>query len=65
MKKVYAVMLMLLVSSLTGCGYIDRLSASAIGGASEVCVAGVVYLQFASGVTVKYTPDGQISKCNK
>lgn len=52
-----------LVLSLTSCGYVDRISAKYTGAGSEVCQDGVVYLQFTSGVTVKYTPEGKIATC--
>lgn len=48
---------------LSGCGYIDRKFAS-LTGSAESCVDGVKYIQFASGVTVKYAPDGGIVRCD-
>lgn len=33
-------------------------------GSSETCVDGVKYLQFPSGVTVKYNSNGSIATCN-
>ena len=48
--------------SITGCGRIDRAVAS-LQGSAESCVSGVVYLQFTSGVTVKYLPNGKIATC--
>jgi hypothetical protein len=51
------------VLSLTACGQVDKVIAKTIGGGVEVCQGGVLYLQFASGVTVKYTPDGKIATC--
>lgn len=51
------------VSVLSGCGYIDRKVAS-VTGTAESCVDGVKYLQFASGVTVKYSRDGGIVRCD-
>ena len=35
-----------------------------IKGFSRECVDGVQYLQFPSGVTVKYNVDGKIATCN-
>ena len=49
--------------SLTACGQVDKVVAKVTGGGVEVCQDGVVYLQFTSGVTVKYTPDGKIATC--
>lgn len=47
---------------LTGCGAWER-SVASFSGWSSVCVNGVSYLQFVSGVTVEYTPDGKIKTC--
>lgn len=47
---------------LSGCGAYERVGA-AVTGWSRVCVDGVSYLQFVSGVTVEYTPDGKIKTC--
>lgn len=60
MKKLTA---LLLVAALSGCGYIDRKVVANITGYSQTCVAGVSYLQFPSGVTVQYTPDGRVRAC--
>lgn len=48
--------------ALTGCGQIGRFEANWTG-YSEQCVDGVTYLQFASGATVKYRPDGTVWTC--
>lgn len=53
-----------LVMVLSGCGAADRIGANWTGKGSEVCQGGVVYLQFTSGVTPKYKPDGSIYTCN-
>lgn len=53
----------LLTVILSGCGKVDRLVASATGTA-ESCVDGVTYIQFTSGVTVKYRPDGSVATCS-
>ena len=50
--------------ALTGCGKLSRAEAVWTGYAVE-CVEGVAYLQFPSGVTVKYTADGKIQTCQK
>lgn len=47
---------------LTGCGWFERKVAS-FTGHSKVCVEGVTYLQFASGVTPQYTVDGKLVAC--
>ena len=62
-KQMKTILALALVLSLTACGQVDRLTAKIVGGATEICHAGVVYLQFTSGATVKYTPDGKIATC--
>ncbi len=59
MKYVVAIVLAVL---LTGCGYVDRVGAT-VTGYSEQCVNGVKYIQFTSGATVEYTPDGKVATC--
>ena len=51
-------------SLLTACGAVDRGVAS-LTGHSVSCVDGVEYIQFTSGVTVKYKQDGTVSTCTK
>lgn len=48
---------------LAGCGGYERMSA-AVTGWSRICVGGVSYLQFVSGVTVEYSRDGKIKTCD-
>jgi hypothetical protein len=48
---------------LAGCGKIDREVAKITGNAREICHKGVVYLQFTSGASVMYTPDGKVATC--
>ena len=48
---------------LAGCGNVSR-GVAKLTGYSEHCVDGVTYLQFPSGATVKYNPDGSIATCN-
>jgi len=50
---------------LIGCGKVDRMISSYTGAPSEVCYQGVIYLQFTSGSSVKYTTDGKIALCGK
>lgn len=54
--------ILLLAVMLTGCGWADRVAATATGYA-RVCVDGVEYIQFTSGATVAYTPDGKVKLC--
>lgn len=49
--------------TLAGCGWWSRVDAT-VTGIAKTCVDGVVYLQFASGSSVAYTPDGKIKTCN-
>jgi len=51
------------VVALSGCGKADQMYAHYTGKAYEVCQDGVLYLQFTSGATVKYLPNGQIATC--
>lgn len=61
MKKIFTVILLSLF--LSSCGATDRFFASMTGNGSETCVDGVLYLQFTSGVSVKYLPNGMIATC--
>jgi hypothetical protein len=51
------------VLSLSACGVVDRNISAITGGGTQTCVDGVLYLQFTSGVTVKYMPDGKVATC--
>lgn len=48
--------------ALAGCGSIERSTATWTG-YSEMCVDGVVYIQFTSGATVKVDPSGKPVAC--
>ena len=48
--------------SLSGCGWFGRATAT-VTGYSTACVEGVRYIQFASGATVMYRPDGKVATC--
>ncbi len=61
MMKIAAVSCLIL--ALAGCGAWERGVAS-FSGWSRVCVEGVSYLQFVSGVTVEWTRDGKVKTCN-
>ena len=60
--------LIALALTLSGCGGFDRFKARLTGNATETCIDGVVYLQFTSGATIKYTYDAfgnfAPAKCN-
>ncbi len=63
MKKAFLILVLLV--SIKGCGYLDRASTTLTGNASKVCIDGVEYLQFTSGASVAYTPEGRVKTCNK
>lgn len=48
---------------LTGCGWFERKVVANFTGYSKVCVEGVTYLQFPSGVTPQYSADGKLVAC--
>jgi hypothetical protein len=56
------ILAILVILPLTGCGYVDRLAATATG-YSILCVNGVEYIQFTSGASVAYTNEGKIKTC--
>lgn len=58
-----AALVLLLALSLSGCGWFDRNVAAVTGGATKTCVDGVLYLQFTSGASAAYTPDGKVKNC--
>lgn len=58
-----SLIVVLLVVSLTGCGWFDRNVAALTGGATKTCVDGVEYLQFTSGASVAYTREGKVKTC--
>lgn len=63
MKKLMKTTLVLSILALSGCGYIDRKLAGYTGDGTRTCVDGVLYLQFTSGASVAYNPDGSIKTC--
>lgn len=64
MKRiVMVVVLVSVVIFMSSCGMASRIGAS-LTEYSRICVAGVSYLQFTSGASVEYTPDGKIKTCN-
>lgn len=60
MRKLFAICLLLFLSS---CGSSSK-GIAEITGYSNVCIDGVHYLQFPSGVTPKYSRSGNILNCN-
>ena len=61
MKTTLAIMFAL---GLAGCGVWDR-GVAGVTGIAHTCVDGVMYLQFTSGASVAYSPDGKIRTCGK
>lgn len=59
----YLVLISLL--AVSSCGRVNRVLQGWTGNAVEVCHKGVSYLQFESGVTVQYSQDGNIIKCER
>jgi len=64
MKILVYIILIALALSFAGCGAVDRFASKITGDASETCHEGVMYLQFTSGASVMYNPDGTIHPCN-
>ncbi len=58
-----AALLIAMTILLSGCGAFDRFKAGVTGGGTETCIDGVRYIQFTSGVSVKYRPDGTVWSC--
>lgn len=59
------ILILLAAATLTGgCGWLDREKAAFTGAGTKTCVDGVLYLQFTSGATVAYTPDGKVKTCS-
>ena len=56
-------LILIATTMLTGCGWFSLLNAASTGHATA-CIDGVEYLQFASGVTVAYTREGDVKVCD-
>jgi hypothetical protein len=50
------------MSVLSACSVGERIN-TAVTGHSTQCIDGVEYVQFASGASVAYTPDGKVKSC--
>lgn len=57
-----ALLVFLTMMATFGCGRVSRTRA-AWSGYDQVCIGGVVYLQFTSGVSVKYDTEGRVVLC--
>ncbi len=55
--------ILLALTSLTGCGVVDRFFAGITGDGTPTCWKGVTYVQFTSGASVAYNKDGSIMLC--
>lgn len=65
MKSITFVFAILTATLLVaGCGQFER-NVAKWTGYSKICVEGVRYLQFTSGASVQYSPDGKIVTCEK
>ncbi|QXP83728.1 hypothetical protein [Methylococcus sp. Mc7] len=49
-------------SVLSACSVGERIN-TAVTGHSTQCIDGVEYVQFASGASVAYSPDGKVKTC--
>lgn len=63
MNRLLGITAVLCAAMLTGCGWFERKVVANVTGFSKVCVEGVTYLQFPSGVTPQYTVDGKLVSC--
>jgi len=57
-----AIALIVIATTMTGCGRFDNKVAEYVGSA-KTCIDGVQYIQFKSGASVAYTPDGEVKTC--
>ena len=55
--------LMVATSVLSACAVGERIN-TAVTGHTTQCIDGVEYVQFASGASVAYSPDGKIKTCH-
>lgn len=63
MKTILVISMMAI--ALSGCGRIDRMTASITGDATKTCVDGVTYMQWTSGATVQVDREGKPVPCGK
>ncbi len=61
-KSLRLVLIVGMVAFIAGCGGLSR-GCAKLTGYDRVCIGGVSYLQFTSGVTVEYTPEGKVKTC--
>ena len=62
MNKATRLILLFALASLSACGQANR-GIAMVSGNSKTCIDGVEYIEFASGASVAYTPDGKIKTC--
>lgn len=55
-------MLLLAIGILSGCAVGERINTTVTGHTAQ-CIDGVEYVQFPSGASVAYTPDGKVKTC--
>jgi hypothetical protein len=58
------VVALIAAAALTGCGWYDRKIVANVAGYSKICVEGVTYLQFPSGVSPQVNLEGKPVSCN-
>lgn len=56
-------LVVLMASMLSGCGWFERKFVANITGYSKICIDGVSYLQFPSGATVQLDATGKPVTC--
>lgn len=61
-REMIFIMMIATIFLIGSCGKVDRLKASYTGH-SKICIDNVEYIQFTSGATVAYTPDGKVKTC--
>lgn len=59
----FALLALMTSMSLSGCGIARKVEAN-VAGYTQLCVAGVSYLQFPHGVTAQYWQDGSLATCD-
>ena len=62
-KKFLLIVGLLVLVGQSACGGCHRTVANWTDGWSRLCVDGVSYLQFSSGATVEYNPNGTVKVC--
>jgi hypothetical protein len=64
MKRIKRIATFILLLTMVGCGSVSRDCATWTGN-DKVCIDGVQYIQFTSGVSVAYNQDGTVKVCGE